>query len=321
MHKYGKQLIALVFALSSLSCKKDILYFQKAQQLNSGTNERLNRIKFLDRNICIVAGGYQFDHSVVLRSADGGYKWAYTTYPSNRGLYGMDISAAGVVYMCGDNGNFFYSKNSGNSFKTEQVNNLLFNVGIAFPVPDTGYIVSSILQKQGSITRIDTNGNIIDNQTFLFGYTNVYMTSAATGYVIGYGTVMKTIDHGATWNFQSPEGDNFTGMDIHGDEIWMCGSNGSIYHTMNGGANWQRQRNGNDFTQIHYGLRCIVFKDENNGWAAGDDGKIIHSDDGGNHWSGYDQFTTNTLRCITLCPNGDLLVAGDNGSLFRLTTK
>ena len=62
----------------------------------------------------------------------------------------------------------------------------------------------------------------------------------------------------------------------------------------------------------------IVFKDRMNGWISCDDGKILHSDDGGYHWAEYDQFTTNALRSITLCPDGDLLTVGDNGVIYRI---
>jgi photosystem II stability/assembly factor-like uncharacterized protein len=65
----------------------------------------------------------------------------------------------------------------------------------------------------------------------------------------------------------------------------------------------------------------IVFKDAQNGWAVCDNGKMIHTDDGGKHWAEYEQFTTSSLRGITLCPNNDLLVVGDNGSIFRLAAQ
>ena len=118
---------------------------------------------------------------------------------------------------------------------------------------------------------------------------------------------------------QDVANDNFMSMDIHGNEIWMCGYAGSVYHTTDGGVHWQRQRNGNDLTLPRYDLLDIKFKDEQNGWAVCDDGKMLHSDDGGNHWEEYDRFTTSALRSIAICPNNDLLVAGDNGSIFRIT--
>ena len=101
----------------------------------------------------------------------------------------------------------------------------------------------------------------------------------------------------------------------------MCGSNGGIYHTYNGGNSWERFRNGNDISLPRYHLQSIIFKDNLNGWAVGESGKMIHTDDGGRHWEEYDQFTTSNLFSVAICPNGDLLVAGDGGALYRIIPK
>ena len=270
-------------------------------------------------NTCIIAGGIEFDQSVILRSVDGGYTWSsYSDTDAKKEMFGMGLSPNGIIYLSGVDGDVLHSKDSGKTWQFNRINNWDVYYGGYFPSPDTGIFVSTVLQRQCTIARVDSNFNFIDQQTFLFGLNNIYMTSARTGYIIGYGTVMKTTNTGTTWNFQNVDNDNFTAMDIHGDEIWMCGFNGGIYHTTNGGNNWQRLRNGNDVTLPRYYLWDIVFKDEQNGWAVCDNGPVIHTDDGGQHWEEYDQFTTNALRSIAVCPNGDLLAAGDNGSIFRI---
>ena len=313
-------LVYFIIAIFFLAgCKKDLLHWQKVQQLTSNTTMRLNHIQFMGDNTCIIAGGIEFDQSVILRSVDGGYTWSsYSDTDAKKEMFGMGLSPNGIIYLSGVDGDVLHSKDSGKTWQFNRINNWDVYYGGYFPSPDTGIFVSTVLQRQCTIARVDSNFNFIDQQTFLFGLNNIYMTSARTGYIIGYGTVMKTTNTGTTWNFQNVDNDNFTAMDIHGDEIWMCGFNGGIYHTTNGGNNWQRLRNGNDVTLPRYYLWDIVFKDEQNGWAVCDNGKVIHTDDGGQHWEEYDQFTTNALRSIAVCPNGDLLAAGDNGSIFRI---
>ena len=302
------------------SCKKDLLHWQKVQQLNSTTTCRLNNIQFLGNDICLVGGGVEFDQSEVVRSVDGGYTWTGNSYASaQKEMFGLGASANGHIYLSGVDGDVLYSVDSGKTWNFNRINNWLVYVGGSFPTPDTGIFVSTVLERQCTITRVDSKFNILDAQTFLFGLNNIYMVNATTGYVIGYGTVMKTTDRGSTWLVQDVANDNFMAMDIHGDEIWMCGYAGSVYHTTDGGAHWQRQRNGNDITLPRYDLLNIKFKDSRNGWAVCDDGKMLHSDDGGNHWEEYDRFTTTPLRGIAICPNEDLLVAGDNGLIFRIT--
>jgi len=318
MRFYLNCIILFFFFISS--CKKDLLHWQKVQQLNSNTNCTLCHIRYLNDSVCIIAGGFQYSQAEVLRSTDGGYTWNSNSYPqAGLCMYGMCVAPDGTIYLSATYGRTLYSKDNGLTWQTGRIYDYLYYVGVSFPTPDTGVLVSTVLQRQGTITEVDTNFNIISEITYQFGLNDVKMVSPSTGYVMGYGAVLKTTDYRHTWNFQNVQGDNFMSMDIHGDEIWMCGYNGSIYHTLDGGNNWQRLRNGNDITLVRYNLMCIVFKDELNGWASCDNGKIIHTDDGGNHWEEYDQFTTNSLRSIVLCPNGDLLTAGDNGALYRIT--
>jgi photosystem II stability/assembly factor-like uncharacterized protein len=321
MPKPGLIFIILITTLFG-ACKKDVLHWQKVQKLNSNTSARLNHVRFINDTICIASGGVQFSQSQIVRSTDGGYTWsAYSSPDAPLEMMGMDLSSNGTIYLSGLYGDILHSIDLGSTWQYNRITNYEQYVGGTFPVPDTGIFVSTVLQRQCAITRVDANFNIIDEQTFLFGLNNIYMTGPNTGYIIGYGTVMKTSNRATTWNFQDVKGDNFTSMDIHGDEIWMCGFNGSIFHTIDGGAHWDRLRNGNDISLPRYNLMSIVFKDPQNGWATTDNGKVIYTDDGGKHWAEYDQFTTSSLRNIIICPNGDLLVAGDNGSLYRIVPK
>ncbi|MFI5196301.1 MAG: WD40/YVTN/BNR-like repeat-containing protein [Chitinophagales bacterium] len=314
-------LFFIFFATLFSACKKDVLHWRNIQKLNSNTTCRLNHVRFINDTICIAAGGVQFTQSQIIRSADGGYTWsAYSSSDAPKEMFGMGVASNGNIYLCGIDGDVLHSKDLGKTWQFNRINWEQY-VGASFPTPDTGIFVSTVLQRQCSITRVDSNFNIIDEKTFLFGINNIYMPTSSTGYVIGYGTVMKTTDCGNIWDFQDVKGDNFMAMDIHGDEIWMCGYNGSVFHTINGGANWDRLRNGNDISLPRYNMLDIVFKDEQNGWAVCDNAKVIHTDDGGNHWAEYDQLTTDGLRSIAICPNGDLLVAGDNGALYRIIPK
>jgi photosystem II stability/assembly factor-like uncharacterized protein len=147
----------------------------------------------------------------------------------------------------------------------------------------------------------------------------MYLTNDHTAYALGYGAVMKTTDRGNTWTYLPVDGDNFTAMDIHGNEIWMCGANGSIFHSTDAGNNWGRQRNGNDLSVRRYMLRSILFTTPMHGWAVGDKGVVIYTRDGGSNWSEYKRFTTHTLRAIAAAPNDDLIVVGDAGTIYRIT--
>lgn len=311
--------LLLPFILTTVSCKKDLIEPEHVWQLDSRVTTNLNAISFLDNSICIIGGGSTFYRSTVVRSTNGGYSWtADSLADAPKEMYGMSVSADGGVFLSGVDGLVVASKDKGQSWQANRIGNWLTYKGGSFVTADTGIFVSTTLQRQCTITRIDSNYNIIDEQTHLFGLNNIYMTSKDTGYVVGYGAVMKTTDMGDTWQFLNIDNDNFTAMDIHGNTIWMCGANGGIFYSADGGLSWERRRNGNDLALPRYRLRCILFGEAEEGWAAGDDGVLLLTKDGGKHWYRYKQFTSSSIRCMAWCPNGDILVAGDNGTLFRI---
>ncbi len=317
----GKRYIFLLLILFTLlsSCKRDLLELQQAWQLTSYTTNRLNNIRFLDDSVCIIGGGSTFYQSTMLRSTDGGYTWAAdSSTVAPKEMYGMGVAADGTVSLSGIDGDVLQSSDKGKTWQFRRINNWLVYKGGAFFTPDTGIFVSTVLQRGCTITRIDSAFNILDEQSFLFGLNNLYMVNATTGYAIGYGVIMKTTDRGNTWDYLDVKGDNFTAMDIHGKEIWTCGSAGGIYHTVDAGAHWERQRNGNDISLPRYMLRCVLFTDNMHGWAAGDNGKVIYTNDGGYNWFEYKNFTNDALRGIAQCPNGDLLLCGDEGGIYRI---
>jgi photosystem II stability/assembly factor-like uncharacterized protein len=131
--------------------------------------------------------------------------------------------------------------------------------------------------------------------------------------------MLKTTDGGKTWGYQNVKNDNFTAISaINENNLWICGINGSIYHTVNGGNDWERKRNGNDLTKPKYHLHDLLFIDDSNGWAVGEDGLVVQTSDGGSHWTEYEKFTTNALHSIVMLPDGNLLVCGDNGGIYKL---
>jgi photosystem II stability/assembly factor-like uncharacterized protein len=302
------------------SCKKDLLQFQSIQQLNSHTTvDRFNKILFVNNTVGFVVGGQRFYNATILMTTDGGYTWNYNSFPNaGKGLYGITQMPAGGVYVCGFDGKLLHTNNLGSTWSFNQMQYMVYT-GLAFPTPQQGILVGGTSFNYGYITYIDSVGNFIRWDSLNYQLNCIKMANSSTGYICAYGTMLKTTNGGQAWNALNISGEDFTGIDITGNDIWVCGYNGSVYHSGNAGNSWQKERNGNDITIAHYRLLDIVFKDAQNGWAAGEDGVVIRTYDGGQHWSQYSQFTASTLHSIAICPNGDLLVAGDNGALYRLT--
>merc|ERR1712096_299572 len=67
---------------------------------------------------------------------------------------------------------------------------------------------------------------------------------------------------------------------------WVCGDNGTVLKTTDGGKTWNKT-NTSTFTV----LGAITFVDETHGWAGGDGGFVTHTNNGGRTWSAQDTKT------------------------------
>jgi photosystem II stability/assembly factor-like uncharacterized protein len=207
----------------------------------------------------------------------------------------------------------------GDNWSSFQMNSYQPYKDLSFIEPSTGIIIGGISFNYGVMAYINDQNDIYRYDTFAYELNDIEMLNNRTGYISGYGTVMKTDDGAVTWTLQDIKNDNFTAIYAQSEhELWVCGYNGSVFHTSNGGETWEKLRSGNDIKKPRYHLLDIYFKDHNNGWAVGEEGVIIHTEDGGRNWSLYRKITDAALRCITQTPDGNLIVCGDNGSLYKL---
>ena len=304
------------------SCKKDLLHWQNVQKLESNTKHDLQHILFVNDTLGFIVGGQRFFDADILTTYDGGHNFTYRTFPeAGKALYGAVKGGDETLYAIGFDGKMLMSKDFGASWSFKQLN---YDPYKSIAVTAKGGIVvgGGISFETGFIYRGDANGNYTSRDTALYEINDVVMFPNGQGYMSGYGIMAKTIDDGATWKFQSANNDNFKKMDaISATEIWVCGYNGSIYHTTNGGADWNQKRNGNDLSKPRYHLTAVHFINEKEGYAVGEDGLVIYSDDAGEHWMELDRFTDKHLQHIAECPNGDLLICGEQGTLYRVLKK
>lgn len=300
------------------ACKKDLLPVYHVEKLDTHTSlDRFNRILFINDEVGFIVGGQRFDSCAILMTTNSGATWTHLSFPNaGKELFGVTRTPSGSIYTCGFDGKVLYSQNSGNTWGFTQSEYLVYN-DIAFPNMKQGIAVGGISYNTGFIAYLDTLGNFIRWDSVGYQLNRIQMADANTGYICAYGTVLKTIDAGNDWNALGVDGDDFTGISIRGNNIWICGYNGCIFHSSDGGNSWQKQRNGNDVTLIRYRLLDILFTDTQNGWAVGENGVVIHSSDGGANWAQYDKFTNSSLRSIAVSPLGSFLVAGDNGSVYH----
>lgn len=111
----------------------------------------------------------------------------------------------------------------------------------------------------------------------------LYFTSLLTGYAVGNsGTIIKTIDSGATW---SPLSSNvpthlFAVYFINASTGFVAGDVGTVLKTTNGGSTWATQNSG-----VPYHLDGIYFSNASTGVICGWYGTIIRTTNGGSTWN------------------------------------
>ena len=313
-------LLLLATITISTGCKKGKLNFNNVQKIETGTDGRINKILFADNQTSFAVGGKRFLEATILTSTDGGNNWTISNHPeSGKGIYGISQSATGRISTIGFDGKVLSSDDTGKSWQFTQFSPWYSYKDIYLKANNTGIVIGGNSFRSGYIIHFDENHQNTKADSFAIEFNDIEMLDDQTGFVSGYGVVLKTTDGGQTWNYLNIKNDNFSGIyALNHNNIWVCGRAGSVFKTNNGGSSWERLRNGNAITKTKYKLNDILFIDSQTGWAVGEDGLVIKTTDGGSKWEKYKDFTASALFCIERSPDGNLLVGGEHGTLYKL---
>lgn len=320
MNSYYRLFLLFCLVLASSSCRKDLLSPAATQQLDAHTQDDLNRIIFVNDTLGFAAGGDKYFSSVLLRTTDGGLSWQPYTFTGSdsKAVYGLAYNGTGA-YGVGYDGKIYHYNDAAGDWQRFQSPAWEWLQQIAFATPDKAFIVTGEGYRAGKLFRMDPAFNFSLVDTFEFQLADIQFPDNRTGYVSGYGAVLKTADGGDSWQLQHVKGDFFRAISCVGpDLVWIVGYNGTIIHTADGGQHWDKQRNGDNPLLKKYRLRAVYFKDSRTGYAAGDKGLVLKTTDGGAHWSEFERFTDNDIKCMTMHPDGSLWFGGANGTLFRM---
>jgi photosystem II stability/assembly factor-like uncharacterized protein len=301
------------------SCKKDQLHPRNITQLETHTSNRLNNILFVNDSLGVAVGGSRFDEADILVTRDGGHTWALTI-PEDVGkeLFGIAVSPVGDIYLIGFEGHLLRSSDGALTWKHVPTRYEAYKA-LAFSDVDRALCIGGVSFDRGDAMWINQNGEVLAHDTTEFELNDIVLLADGHGYRSGYGVMQYSTDAGKTWNWTSLRNDNYKALDARSSLLaYTCGGEGSICVTRNGGKDWDVLRNGNDLTLPKYRLSDLLFTDEQHGYAVGENGVVIASDDGGKHWSEIESFTKEHLYSVSRCPDGALIVCGEDGGLWRI---
>jgi len=232
--------------------------------------------------------------ALLLTSADAGKTWERVTFTAAAALQKVQFPSATTGYITGDDGTVYVTTDGGARWvkKVPGANDVMFS-GLSF-------------------------------------------TDAAHGWVCGGqgnedwygGRCYATTDGGAIWTDVSPDPEAVV-LDcsfVSGEEGWVIGQDGVIFHTRDGGASWSPQAAA---IGAAVELTGVAFVDAQNGWATGASwpptygGKgwavILHTTDGGSTWVQQDCGIVPSVQAVTALDAGSAWVAGEDSLVARTT--
>lgn len=171
---------------------------------------------------------------------------------------------------------------------------------------ERGAVLRSVdLGTKWEATRIATEGKLRDI-AFLDEKRGIIAADA--------GTLWMTGDGGRTWTARKLDTDDpLTSVANVGELVWVGGYGGTVFHSPDAGATWNRQP-----TTATRAIKDIFFLDENHGWAVGWVGLILRTTDGGRTWQEVRSGTTGwTLASIRFRDPENGWIVGPFGQILR----
>jgi photosystem II stability/assembly factor-like uncharacterized protein len=316
---------------------------------SSGTGEDINDIEFINSNEGFIAG----NNGTIAHSTNGGFSWTIIPANTKRSFYTLSILDS-LIYVAGEGGyigklqlpdtsvhqlwgstiqdlsricfidslhgyslgdkRLLKTSNAGTSwniidlkqYNMEDIHFFSRDTGIA--VGDSGFIYET------------ANGGLDwtrQSSSYEKEIKSIFFLNRNLGYAAGFGFVLKSIDGGKTWDkILLPSGFPVNSVYfINPQKGFICGQNGKVVRTSNGGANWT---NINPVVP-NYHYFDIHFIDDKKGFIVGEAGTVLITYDGGGYWTTKTLNTQSDLYCVGFTDALKGFIAGTNGDVFKTT--
>ncbi|MBK9254560.1 MAG: hypothetical protein IPM42_03625 [Saprospiraceae bacterium] len=271
------------------------------------TNDLLTSIHIDNNGNFNILGGYVWSHCLLFEGKNPSLLKGDTL--SNKLLFDFQESADGTQFCVGVDG-YLYSRTSENwNFHRLTRWDILHQV---IPYPDGSVIASGGKSyEHGYIYFINKELKIDTSLYFDFEISEMTV-NASTMIAVGYGNIIRSVDHGQTWKFLGINGDFFASI-IFTDSlnILAIGYNGTILKSPDKGITWQNISDKVPAAGIN-SFRKIRQFDNGDIIIIGNKGKLWQSKDKGTSWSYFSLDTKSDLYSIAEHQN-KYYVVGTNG--------
>ena len=190
-------------------------------------------VRFADKKRGLIVGSLinkdgEVVDSLVLRTDDGGERWARIIVPSKLELFHLDFVNSSRGWIVGDKGLILTTQDGGVNWRRQnsETANTLFNVD--FRDSSEGYAVGG----KGTILRTENGGENweIVKTSFPTTFLRVNFADDQNGWIVGYGgSILRSADKGKTWIKQeSGTKEHLYGLYMLKKYGWAVGAKGAV---------------------------------------------------------------------------------------------
>jgi len=284
---------------------------------NSGTNQNLNSVSFVNSSKGWIAG----DNGIILSTTNGGINWVPQNSSTILNLNSVCFVNQSTGWAAGDTGIVVFTSNGGLTWNVQQ--NGLINVtlhSIFFTNALTGYIVGFEKDLGPTIMKTTNSGTLWTRVNYDLPAANIFNSvhfpTPTEGYVVTGGGKIYTTANGFILNPQTSG--VATSLNsvyfINNVNGFIAGDNGVILNTFNG-STWFPQQSG-----VNNNLKTVYFPTVSTGWIAGGNGIVLRTSNSGVNWAAQNTGLSATLNSIVFTDNLSGWAVGDSGKVVFTNT-
>lgn len=303
-----------VLLLFLAACQKDKIALRHFEEQDSGVAVDLTALWFTDSLHGFATGGTPWRKGVILSTEDGGRHWRTDTLVDVR-LECVMACPEGDAFACGQSGLLLRRRPSDPWWRVLRTD-WQQERACFFPAPQWGVVVS--LEGESRTLGPDEPWLLDTMHSFSGQLEALWFSDSVTAYAVGLGWVLRSADAGQSWERLPYTGDFFRAVHFPTSEVgYICGNNGTLLKTTDGGRNWSEIRRGGALGKRHQPFTDVWFVTPERGYLVGENGLFWRSDDGGAHWEQVAEAPGDVdFSEVMVLPDGQGWAAGSGGRIF-----
>jgi len=327
MYKKNCKIVLFLFVLILISCKHEYIHVNiESKKITS--NIDIESMSFQSKDTIFLCGGLRAEKGEIFKSTDGGTNWT-KVFEGKDKLYSIDFSSDYTnAYSVGDSMHIQKSSDRGNTWNSKiDLSYLGGNYStsirrIYFINQSVGFAIGSQSRENGNTMYTNNKGENWSSIHGSNGLNDWWVFNKDSIIAVGYGIILKISNLEGNKPLTTPlplKNDYFTGVwFIDNNTGFVCGFNGGIYKTNNGGQSWKEIYKNNSVLKKRIHFNDILFETDLVGWVSGYDGVLMKTTDGGNSWKHVKTYTNNNLKNM-FYQNTKLYITSENGSYFIIS--